>query len=144
MLCAEKWPLLCAMQNPLRGPIYYIFMFIKNLSDLSDHCQISVCLQNIDYTKQATPVIEIKENPKGFIWDEKSEFLFGKALCNFQSPINDFLTTKFDCKSGDIDRALNNFNNIIIDAANQSLKKKQESIRQINYNSKIKNGMAQH
>ena len=20
MLCAEKWPLLCAMQNPLRGP----------------------------------------------------------------------------------------------------------------------------
>ena len=37
--------------------------------------------------------------------------------------INDFLTTKFDCKSGDIDRALNNFNNIIIDAANPSLKK---------------------
>ena len=35
-------------------------------------------------------------------------------MCNFQSPINDFLRTKFDCISGDIDRALNNFNNINI------------------------------
>ena len=44
----------CLVSEAIFKDILY-FHIHQNLSDLSDHCQISVCLQTIDYTKQATP-----------------------------------------------------------------------------------------
>ena len=72
---------------------------------LYDHCQISACFQNVYYLKESITEIETFENSKGFIWDENSEILFNKALCNLDKPLTDFVKSKFDCDASDIERA---------------------------------------
>ena len=51
----------------------------KAMSDLSDHCQISLCIQNLNFTRQVPHNPVLNPLPKGYIWD---------AICAMSGPIS--------------------------------------------------------
>jgi hypothetical protein len=59
----------------------------------------------------------------GFTWDTNSPILFQTALCNLHPTIQSFQNTMFNESDSGVEQALANFNNIIITAANSSLKR---------------------
>jgi hypothetical protein len=78
----------------------------NNLSDLSDHCQISICIQNLNFNPTITPKIEVESLPKGFVWDENSEFQFTRALNMQSNIINKFTEINFDYTPEHVNKAL--------------------------------------
>jgi len=111
------------VSNDIFKDMFY-FHVHNNLSDLSDHCQITTCIQNLNFSPTIPDIkLETETLPKGYIWDQNSEFDFVTALNNQNNAINVFVETKFECTSDHVNKALEHFNNIIINAANVSLKK---------------------
>ena len=65
----------------------------REISDLSDHCQISLCIKNMNINTQVLPKLEVLPVPNGYIWGEDSEFLFQQTLCTLTQPIGKFLAS---------------------------------------------------
>ena len=92
-------------------------------TDFSDHCRISTCIYNMDFNPQIEPKILLEPSPRGYTWGDDSCFMFQRALnLQSQSLIN-VLDTKFECNHITVDKALKQFNDIVLNAANHSLKK---------------------
>ena len=72
---------------------------------------------------QVLPKLEVRPVPNGYIWGEDSEFLFQQTLCTLTQPIKKFLNSKFDNQSNklNVDGALEL--DIIMIAADKSLKR---------------------
>lgn len=89
--------------------------------DLSDHCQISVML-NIDYlilTEEAS----IHDAPVKYIWDESSILSFQSAIM-IPSTQEDIKKLENNKSTSDIDKIAEDLNNILLNVANNSLKRK--------------------
>jgi hypothetical protein len=112
----------CLVTECIFQDILY-FHVHTNISDLSDHCQISTCIKNVHFTKEVLPKLETSPINRGFIWEENSEILFQRAHRTLDKSITAFLNTQFECLPGDIDTALGSCNEIVLNAANQSLRK---------------------
>ena len=97
------------------------FQVHKDISDLSDHSQISMCIHNLNVSSETNDKIEQIPIERGFRWDDFSEYNFQQALNNMSSPINDFMLENFDHSGNETDLAVNKFNDILITACNKSL-----------------------
>ena len=95
----------------------------SDLGDISDHCQISLCIQNVNFLRKPKNKLLKTKLPQGYIWDENSEFYFGNALEALTPMMNDFNKTQFGNNPVEVNNALQNLNSIILTAANNSLKK---------------------
>ena len=70
-----------ASETLLRDILY--FYVNKNVTDLSDHCMISVALGKLYIkTYQDEASLDMKPIPSGFKWDANSALLYQQALCN--------------------------------------------------------------
>jgi hypothetical protein len=94
------------------------------LSDLSDHCPVSAGL-NIkhDYVP-AMSDFQLHDLPEKFKWDQLSAERYQAALCShdLQCMINDIVTLPNECTKEGVNQSLIRLRNIIITAANMSLK----------------------
>ena len=101
----------------------------KSLSDLSDHCQISVGLESKKTICDNTPKIPMSTLPQGFKWEKDSVFKFQNALLsqNTQASIRAFLHTNYAENANELDIAVGKVNEIILGAAVSSLKRKTKS-----------------
>ena len=66
----------------------------REISDLSDHCQISLCIKNMNINIPVLPKLEVRPVPNGYIWGEDSEFLFQQTLYTLTQPIKKFPASK--------------------------------------------------
>ena len=116
-----------ASENLFKDILY--FHVHNNLTDLSHHCQISTCIQNVNFTRKLQSKVETKQISRGFIWEDNSPLLFQRALRAMDNSITHFLNTQYEYLPDEIDRALNNFNNIVVNAADQSLKRSRVNLK---------------
>ena len=59
----------------------------------------------------------------GYSWDDKSEILFQSALNRQVNSIHNFMKNPFDCNSAGVEGAIKQINEVVIDTANNSLKR---------------------
>ena len=111
-------------ENMLSDILY--FHVHNSLSDISDHCQISVGLKCTKTYINSTPKVPFVNLPSGFKWSKDSTFKFQKALLavKSQDAIKAFLNTSYGESEADLDRAALKVNEIITEAAKTSLKRK--------------------
>ena len=105
------------------------YFIVKSGTYLSDHCQIVAWLKTAPYL--SNPEIQpdpkpLEQLPTHFIWDESSSSMFKLAL---DSPdtrdlVNDFLNHDFEETQFGVDIAVQKFQNILLNAAKRSLKRK--------------------
>ena len=95
----------------------------KAMSDLSDHCQISLSIQNLNFTRQVPHNPVLNPLPKGYIWDTYSERRFLEALCAMSGPISNFVDNNFLANEIGVGAALTSFTTIVTTAADSSLRK---------------------
>lgn len=104
-------------------PLFSYIQVHKYYPELSDHCQVS-CLLNCNYKTKSLVDCEHEVMPDKFIWDENSPELFTTALHSnkIQTLIDEFKSKSYNIDN--INEAANNLNNLIVNAADISLKKK--------------------
>jgi hypothetical protein len=59
-----------------------LYFHVHNLCTLSDHCQISFCLNNLSSVGNSSDVLELGTLPDKFKWDSTSSYKFQQALCS--------------------------------------------------------------
>ena len=109
----------CIVSEQLLREVLF-FNVHKFLPDLSDHCLISVLLNiNCKIQKEEDNFVE---SPLKYKWEELSSEKFQLALSSkdLQDRINSFTTHNYD---NDTDLMVTDFNNILQEAADRSLKK---------------------
>jgi hypothetical protein len=99
----------------------------NNFTHISDHCQISLCIHILQIAQYSLPKLKMEPIARGFTWDSNSPLLFQKALCNLAPTINLFCDSVFEESDSGVERALVDFNDIVINAANSSLKRSKSS-----------------
>ena len=98
----------------------------KNLSSFSDHCRISFCLKNMKVSRASAEKVPMRALPPGFKWDEESIGAFQSALCRLDTmkALNEFTKIPFPENAHGIQTAVDKFHDIVMVAANASLRTK--------------------
>ena len=107
-------------------PSILFFHVHQNLSSFSDHCRISFCLKNMKVSRTNNEKVPMNTLPPGFKWGEESAGAFQAALCRLDMvrTLNDFVTTQFPENSHGVQNAVDQFQDIVMAAANNSLRPK--------------------
>ena len=106
---------------PIQDIIY--FCVHENLSDLSDHCQISIRLNGLNFKIPEEDNRNFLDPPAGFKWDKITETTFIDEI-TAQKEVIKKLENEIMNHNVDIDGCVNELSNILIGAANKSLEKK--------------------
>jgi hypothetical protein len=118
------------VSEPMMENILY-FHVSRQLSDLSDHCQISLCIKYIAVKRETNTKVPLTELPNSFKWNQESKFKFQQALnsVTLQEKTNQLLNSTFYEEQADVEEAVKKLNQIYCDAASISLRQRSKPKR---------------
>ena len=100
------------------------FQVNKLKPDLSDHCLS--CLLKCNFYESFNDSKKILM-PDKFIWNDKSQLLFEAALNSYNIKLKIKYLKEKGYNNEDVDTAVSDFNNILLQAAEMSLRKKKSN-----------------
>ena len=105
----------------------------RNLSDLSDHCQISLQINNVHIPPKQIdhPNHTFTTTDSEYKWSTSSLEDYKRALHNMTNDINDLTNQRFEENEHGVNSAVDLLKAIILKAADHSLKKRPQTTRTI-------------
>lgn len=101
-----------------------VYFYVHDeLSDLSDHCQISMCINGLNFKSVQEDNSKFNVLPESFKWSETSDIRYYTSISSKQGTVQN-LKDKLSNENMDINECVDSLSDLLLSAAKSSLKSK--------------------